>query len=255
MENYIAIGDIHGRFDLLTGLLKKIDESPYKDFRLVFLGDLIDRGPQVFEVVQKVKELNEQRNAIVLLGNHDHWAVEYHRKRIFDKQHPWIYYPQNGGRKTVEQYCKKMGLYGMGQFFVAFERSGHAAWFRSLPFYYETDKVWFSHSPVPKTRGYREGDYRASPTDLMWTRIRPEEEGLVEMDHGKTAVAGHNHRIEQEIWTPRFYNHIIHVDTGAGCDHYDRAPLSGVIIEDGKATGEYLQAFPEKNAQSTKVEG
>ena len=46
----IAIGDVHGRFNKLEGLLSKI--SPQPDDRIVFLGEYIDRGSESYEVVE-----------------------------------------------------------------------------------------------------------------------------------------------------------------------------------------------------------
>ncbi|MEM6650815.1 MAG: metallophosphoesterase, partial [Pseudomonadota bacterium] len=45
-EILVAVGDIHGRLDLLEKLLKKLDRR-LKDraYKLIFLGDYVDRGP------------------------------------------------------------------------------------------------------------------------------------------------------------------------------------------------------------------
>ena len=54
----IIIGDIHGCSGALDVLLAHIDPVPGKD-RLVFLGDLFDRGPDSFGVLKKIKQLAE----------------------------------------------------------------------------------------------------------------------------------------------------------------------------------------------------
>jgi serine/threonine protein phosphatase 1 len=70
----IAVGDIHGRADLLHALLDYVEGS---DSILIFLGDLIDRGPRSVECLATVKHLCENPGARglsaahCLLGNHE----------------------------------------------------------------------------------------------------------------------------------------------------------------------------------------
>ena len=71
-----AIGDIHGRLDLLDRLLGAIDkdiaEHPSRKILLVFLGDLIDRGPESRGVVERLRTLSIPRARLVFLaGNHE----------------------------------------------------------------------------------------------------------------------------------------------------------------------------------------
>ena len=54
-----AIGDVHGRLDLLDDLLKRIEADnasrPHARVTMIFLGDLIDRGPQSAQVVERLR--------------------------------------------------------------------------------------------------------------------------------------------------------------------------------------------------------
>jgi hypothetical protein len=255
-DNYIVIGDVHGRMDLLDDLLKQIDEAGiyyangHKEdaHRLVFLGDFIDRGPDSFEVVERVKLLVEHNNAIALLGNHEEFAMDYYRNRIFDKRNIW-FYPGNGGMETVKSYTRHFKLYGAGHFFEAFGRSGHAAWLGTLPFFYETEKVWFSHAPIPErwqqwesARGRSSSDFRANKELLTWTCGPDDAEGKWEMDHGKLAIYGHVHALLRGILLPRIYPQAIYSDTGSGCHPVGR--LSAIIVTEGKYIG-HMQAIPK----------
>ncbi|HEY0148199.1 MAG TPA: metallophosphoesterase [Allosphingosinicella sp.] len=71
-----AIGDIHGRLDLLDLLLAKVEADiasrpPKRNF-IVFLGDLIDRGPESAGVVERLRTYQpEGARPIFLAGNHE----------------------------------------------------------------------------------------------------------------------------------------------------------------------------------------
>src|SRR3954453_8747596 len=70
-----AIGDIHGRSDLLDRLLSMIDEDDEARgaarTELIFLGDLVDRGADSFGVVERLMALRETRPVRLLMGNHE----------------------------------------------------------------------------------------------------------------------------------------------------------------------------------------
>lgn len=248
-DDYIAIGDIHGRFDLLLKFLEKCRHR-MDTHKLVFLGDMVDRGPQSFEVVDAIRNLCEAGKAIALLGNHDDMMLDYYRERIFKKHSLWS---MNGGDHTMRSYCNQMKLFGNGHFFEAFGKSGHSAWLKSLPYFHETNKVWFSHAPIPSRQivinGLTnfptfEGDFRANKYALTWTYVSRSMEGEWERDHEKTAVCGHIHALREGVLEPRIYPQIIYADTGAGCAPEGR--LSGIIITDGKYEG-FFQIDPLKS--------
>ena len=73
MKGYDVIGDVHGCYDELCELLDKIGESSER--KLIFVGDLIDRGPKQKECVALVRELVEQHRALCIMGNHEYNAI------------------------------------------------------------------------------------------------------------------------------------------------------------------------------------
>src|SRR5580698_3241165 len=71
----IAIGDIHGRSDLLDALLQQAEREPRRaPRRLVFTGDLVDRGPDSLGALALAAEAKVRIGAdetIALMGNHE----------------------------------------------------------------------------------------------------------------------------------------------------------------------------------------
>lgn len=72
-KRIIAIGDIHGCSQELTSLLERLEVS--SEDRLIFLGDLINRGPGSLHVLDIIR----QHDCISLLGNHELRLLEHRR--------------------------------------------------------------------------------------------------------------------------------------------------------------------------------
>jgi len=71
-----VVGDVHGRLDLLESLLAEIEhelaERPPRKTSLVFLGDLIDRGPASAQVVERLRTYRRPGvRSVFILGNHE----------------------------------------------------------------------------------------------------------------------------------------------------------------------------------------
>ena len=70
------VGDIHGRLDLLERLIALIEhdlaDRPVRKTSLIFVGDLIDRGPQSAQVVERLRTYrHEAIDTAFILGNHE----------------------------------------------------------------------------------------------------------------------------------------------------------------------------------------
>lgn len=85
------IGDVHGMFDTLQELLSTINFDP-KKIRLIFLGDLVDRGEKSAECVQLVRSLCEKGEAECVLANHEAKHIRYRgheiKKALTGKNNP-----------------------------------------------------------------------------------------------------------------------------------------------------------------------
>lgn len=73
----IIIGDVHGCYNSLRTLLDRVKPNPGCD-RLVFLGDLFDRGPDSLQVFQAVQKLADEfgHNFVLLRGNHEDYLLQ-----------------------------------------------------------------------------------------------------------------------------------------------------------------------------------
>ena len=73
----VIIGDVHGCNSVLCSLLDKVKPEAGKD-RLVFLGDLFDRGPESREVFHSVQKLEKMfgDNFVLLRGNHEDYLMQ-----------------------------------------------------------------------------------------------------------------------------------------------------------------------------------
>jgi serine/threonine protein phosphatase 1 len=71
-----AVGDVHGRLDLLDAMLARIaadrQAAPVERTVLIFLGDLVDRGPESAAVVERLRTLENSLGELhLLMGNHE----------------------------------------------------------------------------------------------------------------------------------------------------------------------------------------
>lgn len=100
-----AIGDIHGRCDLLKALLAQIDADDAArapaETHLILLGDLVDRGPQSRQVVELAMALAASRPRVHLIaGNHEELML---RTCAGDKRSAGLF-NRVGGRETLLSY-------------------------------------------------------------------------------------------------------------------------------------------------------
>lgn len=228
-----SIPDIHGRLDLLNKLLDTLYTQHALDLskdKLVFTGDYVDRGPDSYGVIARVKKLTEDHpgNVIALSGNHEWMAIQYYTRGTRDDVELW---EMNGGLQTIKSY--QMAGYSR-------MTDEHVRWLAFLPLKHEEPGFFFSHAPAPR-ESYRNVMYRGqefTPDELTWT-YHSDEFGVAR-DHGNgiVGVCGHLHALRKGILQPRFYPHYIFADSGCGCN--DKAPLVAVEVN----TREVIFAWP-----------
>jgi len=190
LKRQIAVGDIHGCFDLLKTLMEKIIRFTPDEDMLIFMGDYIDRGKKSEEVVQYLGALKEKLpdNIILLKGNHEDLA--YNALTAPDPDKEMLFWSLNGGSHTV------MSFGGIKN-----SREGLIPFIESLQLYYESDTHIFVHAGLPRGKALN----TATPEELLWDRD-------FSYDGEKTLVVGHT--VKSAV-TDFKHGKIICVDTGA----------------------------------------
>lgn len=219
-----AIGDIHGRHDLLMALLKAVeaDAAPSgMDRRIVFLGDYIDRGEGSAAVVERLASGAAAGGSAgswtCLMGNHEAMLLATLAGEL--DWHVWL---ANGGAETLFSYgVSTRDFAGPGKGEALREAAlvaippAHLAFLRGLPSHLEIGDYFFCHAGIRP--GVPLG--RQSLDDLIWIRDAFTSSPL---DHGKRIVHGHTPAMQVEVLPNR-----INVDTGA----YLTNCLSCVVLE------------------------
>lgn len=190
MKRQIAVGDIHGCFDLLRTLIEDVILFRPDEDMLIFMGDYIDRGEKVREVVRYLRALKEKKpDAVILLkGNHEDLAYSALTTPAPEKM--MLFWRLNKGDYTINSFG---GINNAREELIPF--------IESLQLYYETDTHIFVHAGIP--RGKDIGT--ASIEEILWDRD-------FSYDGKKTLVVGHT---PTNVVARFGRGNIISVDTGA----------------------------------------
>lgn len=211
-----AVGDIHGRHDLLLDLHRIIAAAAKQDSSerkvLVYLGDYIDRGPHSSAVIESlIKAPLEGFETVCLKGNHEDLLLRFYEEGT--NGDTWLL---NGGLATIESYGVNFsgiftGTEDLRSIWREFRQAlppGHLNFYRSLKTSYAIGDYLFAHAGVKPGTPLEDQE----ETYLLWIR----EEFLNCRDNfGKIIVHGHSIRPFPDVRPNR-----IGIDTGAfssGC--------------------------------------
>lgn len=219
-----AIGDIHGRMDLLDPLLKHIDldlaKNPTPHVIEVFLGDYVDRGPSSREVLDRLVERSRTHRTIFLKGNHETLLTRFVTAPSI--LNDW---QRVGGLETLISYGimppLNPGAPAQAGLAVAFDQAlpdSHRKFLGDLKTSFVCGDYFFVHA------GVRPGVPLAKQReeDLLWIR---QEFLLCEDDFSKVIVHGHTPVLQPDIRSNR-----INIDTGA----YATGRLTCLVLETDK---------------------
>jgi hypothetical protein len=104
-----VIGDIHGMFDPLNRLLRRVrlvqHERPAAQTTIIFLGDYIDYGPSSRQVLDALIALRTDFECVFLAGNHEDLLQQFIRKDELYRRFGNIWFRLNDGAETVASLC------------------------------------------------------------------------------------------------------------------------------------------------------
>ncbi len=191
--------------------------------KLIFLGDMIDRGIGSAAVIGAIRLLQTSypENVVVLGGNHE-WLMIDGLTRSRDDLDCWYY---NGGLVTEQSFPGQK---------VPDEV---IKWAAALPLFHVEPGFFFSHAPIP---------HSATPPykkhELVWSYPGglSKEAAYAKAHDGAIGVCGHIHALQSGVFKPRFYDHYIYADAGCGC--HRKAPLVAIEVK----SRDVLYAWPEE---------
>lgn len=237
-ERIYAIGDIHGRYDLLKemlGLIRAHHEArePVSSLHIVLLGDLIDRGPDSARVLQWIYNVQQRSpGMIVLSGNHEDLMV----RSLNGDAATFRVWMRTGGDATLRSFGIEPPERDVDPRLAIKQLRAEVprnllSWVSKLPLTARSGDYLFCHA------GIRPGVALSNQkrADLLW--IRDEFLGDAD-DHGVVVVHGHSIAEEVEMMDNR-----IGIDTGA----YKTGRLTAVYLEGSEreiltATGRPMRA-------------
>jgi serine/threonine protein phosphatase 1 len=216
-----AIGDVHGRADLLAQCFACMDADvaafPGPRMIQVLLGDYIDRGPQSRQVVDLLVQRSHHHRIVCLKGNHETYIADFLREPAILGE--WRHF---GGLETLVSYGVTPSVNAnereQRDLAEAFDRAlprSHRDFFAGLRTSFACGDYFFVHAgvrPGVPLSGQHE-------QDLLWIR---EEFLLHEEGFGKIVIHGHTPVLEPDIRHNR-----INIDTGA----YATGRLTCLVLE------------------------
>jgi serine/threonine protein phosphatase 1 len=214
----VAVGDVHGRFDLVEALWPLIDAasrvSSARRRLLIFIGDYVDRGRQAREVVDRLLRGFTGFETIYLKGNHDDTLLKFLADPTIGEA--WRSF---GGLETLASYGVahtqgKDWSQTRSEFAAAIPRT-HVEFFKNLKPHFAIGDYLFVHAGIRPRVPLEE----QKETDLLWIR----EEFLDStVNFGRVVVHGHTPTDAPVLRANR-----IGIDTGA----YMTDNLTAVILE------------------------
>ncbi len=221
-----AVGDVHGRLDLLEEIEAAIaaDIAATRPVRPVicYLGDYIDRGPASAQVIDRLATpFDDGVTRVFLMGNHEDRMLGFLTAPAADGP-AWLQY---GGREALESYGLTVPSLPLAadwprlrDALAAALPPAHLDFLRGLRLAFAWRGYLFVHAGLDPARPMNAQD----PRDLMWIR-----EPFLSSDRDWGLRVVHGHVI---VDAPVFRANRIGIDTGA----YHSGRLTCLVVSDGE---------------------
>jgi serine/threonine protein phosphatase 1 len=221
-ETLYAIGDIHGQHDMLLDALTRIEADGGAAAPVIFLGDLVDRGPASAAVIETlVSGIEQGRDWTVLMGNHDRLFLDFLESGTITSPltRPGLDWLDErlGGRVTLASYGidpdqSAADLHSAAQTAVP---ETHRRFLAQRPLYHQRGRTLFVHA------GIRPGVALEDQIedDLLWIRAP-----FLDYQQPFEYLVVHGHTAQDH---PRHYGNRINLDSGAGFGR----PLTAAALE------------------------
>ena len=213
MSRIYAMSDIHGHYDLLRERVEQIKQLQISRVeestadKILFLGDYIDEGPDGFQCLKLIRDLQNKfpGRVIVIKGNHEQWLLNY-----LDAKETWMGPDTELG--TLVSFLTKEQLEQVGKYVAGGQservslseteaenilntysyirkciKENHGdliGWLCELPLYYETDRQIFVHAGIDEEA---EDTWMWGTSDDVFLNKFPETTGKFYKD----IIAGH----------------------------------------------------------------
>ncbi|GAB3019691.1 metallophosphoesterase [Bowmanella dokdonensis] len=215
---FLVVGDVHGQFDCLLRLLGHLEYDPHRD-KLLFVGDLIDRGPDSLACL----EMLDSPAVYACLGNHEQMALDSMADSSGLMQEFWS---ANGGRwfdKLTHEQQQSV------QYLIVRHMS------YSLEFIWKGYRIGLVHAEFPAELSWQDIQSSGKPSktqlnQMLWSRNRIRGHIRGKIPGVDLLVVGHTMLEDAHLEDNVFY-----LDTGAASMQRDSAlssPRLSVLVFD-----------------------
>ena len=211
------VGDLHGRDDLLQKILAETRADRLDNAAdLVFLGDMIDRGPESANVITQLHRLSISGRAICLLGNHERMMLDF----LDDPDKKGDLWFHNGGVETLASFGLDTNIGAASDLAEGLRNAmpdGLENWLRDLPLQWTSGNITATHAGADPSKPLE----MQSENALIWGH--PD---FLKNERQDGHWIAHGHVIFD---APTAAHGRISVDTGA----WQTGVLSAARLEDG----------------------
>jgi len=232
-QSIAVIGDVHGCYKKLIALLKQIPD----DVMVVFVGDLVDRGPQSREVVEHIMS----NNHLSTKGNHEEFMlsefISWQKRKFINGRNQWLIH---GGKETLASYDYNKLDENKNRLFDEEAFTRHSNWMASLPIYIEFPEVQNKqgkHLVVSHSSAAENWDHKFDPAyehvfaqNTLWQHLL------------RNSESEHGYRSPKKIdWVFNIFGHTP-IITGPKVGRHFAAVDGGAFFDNGKLIA---YQFPE----------